>query len=520
MEPCWWLKLLATLCLLHSSSCYSVLKLLPENSDVPLREHPTWCYATLLYNMDFVPGVRTLGASLSSTRTPHKKVALVTRHVTESTVHLLREEGWTTKFIREIDNPNDHHLLYQSRLDRVYSKLHIYNITECDKVVYLDADILVRQNVDELFHCPGYCAVVRNAFFNTGVIVLKPSQQFFHTVVNHARSLPSYNGGEQGLLNSYLPDFDRLCPMFHNDPRTINSLRGQRCARLPAYYNGDIGPYYLHNTEWPIPELDEPKIIHYTLGSMKPWQWWSYPVFDVNWFWYDVYSSLPAPYENNFLMLQLKFIVPVVIFCILMAVCFAPFQSRPGAQFAQRVSDYFQERRRSTTIQNQGFQVMLANTMVGGLSFILAHCIAFDMSSSLPVMHPFYGHTLYFLWFYNVNIAVFGVWLCFWYHYGAITGRSLSVVAKQETSQGPVIARQRTFVYLTSTMLYSIVVFSYLCKLWNYDPTTKMRNAIALAALAVIFVFISWQQLPRIWYLEGIETRGDTTRSVSRKIPT
>ena len=124
MEPCWWLKLLATLCLLHSSSCYSVLKLLPENSDVPLREHPTWCYATLLYNMDFVPGVRTLGASLSSTRTPHKKVfvcsfhlsgvtdirALVTRHVTESTVHLLREEGWTTKFIREIDNPNDHHL--------------------------------------------------------------------------------------------------------------------------------------------------------------------------------------------------------------------------------------------------------------------------------------------------------------------------------------------------------------------------------------------------------------------------
>jgi hypothetical protein len=120
-------------------------------------------------------------------------------------------------------------------------------------------------------------------------------------------------------MNSYFWDFDMKCPLFHNDPNTIAqfkrytlrsslsslspslslsltlSLRdGVVCGRLPAYYNGDIGPYYLHDASWLLPEQRAaPKLLHFTLGVFKPWQWWWYPVFDICWLWYDLYSSIP-----------------------------------------------------------------------------------------------------------------------------------------------------------------------------------------------------------------------------------
>ncbi len=39
-----------------------------------------------------------------------------------------------------------------------YTKLHVWNLVEFEKVVYIDADALVLQNVDELFSRPGFAA--------------------------------------------------------------------------------------------------------------------------------------------------------------------------------------------------------------------------------------------------------------------------------------------------------------------------------------------------------------------------
>tara|TARA_R110002050_G_scaffold252108_1_gene390368 strand:- start:2 stop:352 length:351 start_codon:yes stop_codon:yes gene_type:complete len=116
--------------------------------------------------------------------------------------------------------------MFQSRLKNVYTKCHIYNTTEYDKVVYLDSDIILLENSDELFDCPGYCASFRHSFFNTGVIVVRPSAALFNDIVSKFTVLPSYNGGEQGLMNAYLWDFDLKCPMFHDDAKTIAKFQG------------------------------------------------------------------------------------------------------------------------------------------------------------------------------------------------------------------------------------------------------------------------------------------------------
>ncbi|CAN0426143.1 unnamed protein product, partial [Ectocarpus sp. 13 AM-2016] len=53
-------------------------------------------------------------------------------------------------------NPNQN---FQSRLVFVYTKLLIVEMEEeYDRIVFLDADTLVLENIDELFECEPFCA--------------------------------------------------------------------------------------------------------------------------------------------------------------------------------------------------------------------------------------------------------------------------------------------------------------------------------------------------------------------------
>ena len=64
--------------------------------------------------------------------------------------------------------------------------------------------------------------------------------------------------------------------------------------RLPAGYNGNVGHYYIENCHWHVSN----KIIHYTLGPIKPTQWWSYPLFDLNWKWNELRERLPSRHDE------------------------------------------------------------------------------------------------------------------------------------------------------------------------------------------------------------------------------
>ena len=40
-------------------------------------------------------------------------------------------------------------------------------------------------------------------------------------------------------------------------------------------------------------DVKEPYVLHYTLGKVKPWKWWSYPMFPLNWRWKKLRDELP-----------------------------------------------------------------------------------------------------------------------------------------------------------------------------------------------------------------------------------
>lgn len=91
-------------------------------------------------------------------------------------------------------NPNEN---FQSRLVFVYTKLLIVEMEdEYDRIVFLDADTLVLENIDELFECEPFCAVMRHSeLLNSGVVVITPSRELYRHMHGLIGELDSYTGG-------------------------------------------------------------------------------------------------------------------------------------------------------------------------------------------------------------------------------------------------------------------------------------------------------------------------------------
>ncbi|MEO7329950.1 MAG: glycosyltransferase family 8 protein [Minicystis sp.] len=214
-------------------------------------------YATTLCNGDsYAPGVETLGKSLKARGTQVPMVAMVTEDVSREARARLVAQGWKIRDVSPILNPSTSPLF--PRFDNVFTKLRAWELTEFDKVVFLDADTLVLQNIDELFDRPEIAAAPDFFMpdrFNSGVMVLVPSPKTFGKMVQALASSGSYDGGDQGFLNNYFESWYAMS-VEH---------------RLPAGYNMHHFVYqFLRAHSSVCKELDkEIKIIHYTL--QKPW---------------------------------------------------------------------------------------------------------------------------------------------------------------------------------------------------------------------------------------------------------
>ncbi|KAK1415062.1 hypothetical protein QVD17_30832 [Tagetes erecta] len=229
-------------------------------------------YVTLLYGDEFVLGVRVLGKSIRDTKTARHMVVLVSDGVSTYAKNLLKADGWIVTPISLLQNPNQ---VRPTRFWGVYTKLKIFNMTDYKKVVYLDADTIVVKNIDDLFKCGKFCANLKHSErLNSGVMVVEPSEELFKDMVSKVTTLYSYTGGDQGFLNTYYAGFESARVFDPNiSPEMLLSKPVPEMERLSTLYNADVGLYMLAN-KWMVDER-ELRVIHYTLGPLKPWDWWT-----------------------------------------------------------------------------------------------------------------------------------------------------------------------------------------------------------------------------------------------------
>lgn len=245
--------------------------------------HTKDAYVTLQFG-DFLLGARVLGQSIRETGTKKDLIALCSETVSENAKRILVADGWKIRPIKRVRKG-------WGFFDEVFSKLHIWNMTEYERIVYLDSDVLVLSNIDHMFDCGTFCITYRHSdHFNAGVLVVEPSEHVFNDLVQRSKKM-AWNNGDQSFLNAYFKDV-RYVQMFN----WSDSTRQQKPMRLPAGLNADTVTYYLHS-RWIVP-LEELKVIHYTLGPVsKPWIWWTTYLFDLNWKWNEVRNRLPKHSE-------------------------------------------------------------------------------------------------------------------------------------------------------------------------------------------------------------------------------
>ncbi|KAF2363783.1 Glycosyl transferase family 8 [Trinorchestia longiramus] len=212
----------------------------------------TEAYVTLATNDGYGVGALVLGHSLLSHGTTRQLCILVTPGVSEPVRAALSQVYNNVVTVDVLDSGDSAHLalLERPELGITFTKLHCWTLTQYTKCVFLDADILALQNTDELFSHPelsAACDVGWPDCFNSGMFVFVPSADTYTRLLDFARSRGSFDGGDQGLLNSFFPSWNRLSFVY-------NMVATACYSYLPAFKE------FGRNV----------KLVHF-LGSTKPW---------------------------------------------------------------------------------------------------------------------------------------------------------------------------------------------------------------------------------------------------------
>lgn len=178
--------------------------------------------------------------------------------VTKENRTRLEAAGWKVKVAEDLEFENVDNSQIRAHHRHNLNKLHLWSWTEYEKILFIDADVVCKGSLKELWEMPGDFAaapdvwwnVLTDSKFNSGVIVFRPSLEEFHRLI-HKVSDPEYhrpNDADQAFLNVYY--------QF-------------RYFGLPYKYNFNLIMYQFHRPHWD--ELwDEAVLVHFTVRKPKP----------------------------------------------------------------------------------------------------------------------------------------------------------------------------------------------------------------------------------------------------------
>ncbi|KAK4952812.1 hypothetical protein LTR10_009620 [Elasticomyces elasticus] len=218
-------------------------------------------WTTLITNTAYLPGLLTLEASLRYAGSKYPLVALYT--------DTFPPEGHAALDARKIAKKHVPYLLPKTSKDfsndpRFYdcwSKLTPFSLTEYERVVQLDSDMLVLKNMDELMDLPldsadkgaqteGAPPTAGLAMPNGGLQVVVPSMETYNLILSSLEGdkIDSFDFADQSILSDLFPGRWVALPYVYNALKTLR-------------WKG------VHDAIW---RDDQVKNMHYLL-SPKPW---------------------------------------------------------------------------------------------------------------------------------------------------------------------------------------------------------------------------------------------------------
>ncbi|KAJ3674063.1 hypothetical protein LUZ60_006055 [Juncus effusus] len=277
-ERKWWMYTVDTMRLeekirLPVGSCELVVPLRDEGNikgfdltklkPLPHHSNQREAYVTVIAASSdkYVCGAIALAHSIRKTGTTRDLVLLHDKFPSRAQLDALQTAGWALRQIENLRNPKSppgHYYEY------TYSKLRIFQVTDYDKIVFIDADVIVLRNLDILFNFPSISVRGNHAeLFNSGIMVVEPSNCTFENMMNFINIIEPYDGSDQGFLNEFFFWWHRLPARIDFMKMTVSNTTKEKLM-LDSLYTADPAQLYA---------------IHY-LG-IKPWL--CYRDYDCNW---------------------------------------------------------------------------------------------------------------------------------------------------------------------------------------------------------------------------------------------
>lgn len=223
-----------------------------------------YAYVTALTSTDYLDGIRTLLFSLNKVKSQYPLIVLVPTGFDGKSQQAIRNWGGVIEPVEDIALGDLAELQKRPHWSNTFLKLRVFDMTEFEKVVFIDCDMIVLENIDHLFEkhhisaVQGGKLIFRWEDINSGLMVIKPNHKEFSELVSlvptvcRKRIEANAGFGDQDVISYYYKNINKLWDEEnHLDERYNAMIRciHELCVAL-GYKNI--------------------KIIHFT-GDKKPW---------------------------------------------------------------------------------------------------------------------------------------------------------------------------------------------------------------------------------------------------------
>jgi len=217
-------------------------------------------FVTLATNDGYALGALVLAQSIRKVGTQRRLVIMISDNLSDLIRRTLETSFDEVVVVSELNSNDKEHLRLLSRpeLGVTFTKINCWLLEKYTKCVFLDADIVVLQSIDDLFEREEFSAAPDAGWpdcFNSDVFVYQPSKETFRKLAQYASQQDaSFDGGDQGLLNGFFSNW-RSADISRHLPFTYNVTSNAFYSYVPAVtqFRNDV------------------RVVHFA-GAVKPWQ--------------------------------------------------------------------------------------------------------------------------------------------------------------------------------------------------------------------------------------------------------
>ncbi|MDJ0814951.1 MAG: glycosyltransferase [Desulfobacterales bacterium] len=206
-----------------------------------------YAYFTLIARDKYVDGAICMYKSLRE-KTTYPLFAM-TLEISNSNRKRLADLGIQLRDVEKIESVNAGVGENTPRLEDflyTYTKLYVFGYEEFDRIIFLDSDLIVVKCIDHLFDdvssdfAACACTPYWEDIFNSGVMVLRPKRSLFNDIIAKKDKLSTYDGSDQGFLNSYFKEWQKL-DIKYNAGKRIYSETPDHWARIDHHVIHFVG---------------------------------------------------------------------------------------------------------------------------------------------------------------------------------------------------------------------------------------------------------------------------------------